>query len=127
MRKVIKYWNEKVKPFHGEVNNEPTKTIPDEALTVQQILLNFTRGTLPPVSKRGQYADEEFNEHLLNEDSPLDDSINDLSYLDDTKGHINSLLDAQNVANHQKEEETRETSSQDVVNPPERETEANGE
>lgn len=40
----------------GEVNDQPSETIHGQALTVRELLLNYTRGVLPPISKTPQYS-----------------------------------------------------------------------
>lgn len=96
----------------------PSMTRPDESLTIQEILLNFTRGTLPPVAKTPQYADEDYNDYLLNNDSYLDDAINDPSYIDDIKSHRTTVLDAQLYADRMAKEKSEAESVTETVTPP---------
>ena len=81
-------------------------------------MLNFTRGTLPPVSKTPQYADEEYNEYLMENDSPLDDAVNDPSYIDDVQNYRASVLDNQVHANRLAKEKSEAQSVTDTVTPP---------
>lgn len=43
----------------GEVNTLPSETVPDQALTVQEILLRYASGTLPNI-----VIGEEYNEDM---------------------------------------------------------------
>lgn len=40
-----------------EVNDQPSETIPDQSLTIKQILQRFTAGTLPPIQKETYYEE----------------------------------------------------------------------
>lgn len=40
----------------GEVNTLPSETTPDMALSINDILTRFTRGTLPPIGLGGEYS-----------------------------------------------------------------------
>ena len=76
----------------GEVNNEPSLTVPDDSLSIQEILINFTRGTLPPISRQPQYGTEEDNAAFLDSDHPLDSETLDLANRDIAKNHYDALL-----------------------------------
>lgn len=41
-----------------EVNNEPSETIPDQSLTIKEILQRFKAGTLPPIQKETYFEDD---------------------------------------------------------------------
>ncbi len=71
----------------GERFSEPSLTVPDESLSVHDILLNFSRGTLPPVSKQSMYYDEDFVDH------PLDGQVSDLTDREIAQMHTQNLLD----------------------------------
>lgn len=51
-------WNFDPANWPGEINEEPSLTVPDQAYTVQELLEKFTSGGIPPVSLPGQYDDD---------------------------------------------------------------------
>lgn len=114
----ISCYREMIEPKGHEKFTKPSITIPDESLSVHEILLNFTRGTVPAVQKQPQYADEEYNEHLINTDSPLDDAINDLSYTDDVNTLRQSLLENHHLESSSSEPETDPTSNEPAGSAP---------
>lgn len=76
----------------GEINNLPSLTVPDDSLSIQEILINFSRGTLPPISKLPQYANPEDNDIFMETEHPLDNEMDDLVNRDIAKNHYNALL-----------------------------------
>lgn len=44
--------------FDGEVNTKPSMTVPDQALTVREIIDRFTRGLAPQIAFEKVYSDE---------------------------------------------------------------------
>ena len=69
---------------HGELNTEPSQTVPDDSYTVKDILSRFTRGIDPMLTRMGQY-DGDQNENLDDDSfvvNPIQD-INDLTDIDD--------------------------------------------
>lgn len=102
--------------FIGETFSSPSLTIPDESLSIQEILLNFTRGTLPPVSKTPQYYDEDFVDH------PLDGQADDLTNREVAQEHTANLLDhlqSQQPAEAEKDTKKEPPTTGPDVNPPE--------
>lgn len=105
---------------HEKVSKEPSLTVPDESLSIQEILVRFTRGTLPPIEKQPRYEEDQENmEQRFNSDSQFDDMVNDPSYIDDAKSDLNSLLESQ-ASDDSDESSSREveSSEEDDVNPP---------
>ena len=49
--------------YQGEVNNEPSQTIPDETYSIREILQRFSRG-LTTTSKMGFYDEEDYHPDL---------------------------------------------------------------
>lgn len=45
-------------PYEGEVNNEPSLTVPDQTMSIQTILERYSRG-LPIGGRTDEYYDEE--------------------------------------------------------------------
>lgn len=76
----------------GEKFTLPSLTVPDDSLSIQEILINFTRGTLPPISKLPQYGTEEDNSAFLDTDHPLDNETLDLANRDIAQNHYAALL-----------------------------------
>ncbi len=76
----------------GEKFTLPSLTVPDDSLSIQQILINFTRGTMPPISKLPQYGTEEDNNAFIETDHPLDNETIDLANRDIAKNYYNALL-----------------------------------
>lgn len=56
----------------GELNNEPSKTVPDQTLTIRQLLNNHARGIKSDVR---EYQGEYFEDQEI----PIVDDINDLA------------------------------------------------
>lgn len=44
--------------FDGEVNNMPSMTVPDQALSVREIIDRFTRGLAPQIAFEKVYSEE---------------------------------------------------------------------
>lgn len=102
------------------VSKEPSLTVPDEALSIREILLNFTRGTLPPIQKQPQYADDEYNDYIMENDSELDDITNDPTYLDDVQRHHDAVLAAEVLSQREKAKKNKKEEPKDPpVDPPE--------
>lgn len=76
----------------GEKFTLPSLTVPDDSLSIQEILINFTRGTMPPISKTPMYGTQEDNDAFLDTDHPLDNETNDLVNRDIAKNHYDALL-----------------------------------
>lgn len=56
MKKIVSMLN--YSPSVGEVNNEPSMTVPDQAMSIQEMLERFARG-LPVGGARAAFYDEE--------------------------------------------------------------------
>lgn len=101
-----------------EKNEGPSLTEPDGALSIREILVNFTRGTLPPIQKTPQYASDEQVDHEFENDSQLDDITNDPSYFDDLKNYSSDLLSSEASRDQDEpQEEEEEDSKDDLENP----------
>lgn len=100
-----------------EVITDVSLTVPDESLTVRQILDNYSRG-LPTVQKIPQYATEEYNQAALDTDDQFDDIIDDLSYRDDLKNRIDSILADQVSSEDPQDPEEPKTELTAPVTPP---------
>lgn len=81
-----------------EENTLPSETCPDQSFTVRELLARFTSGTMPPVSREGNYdEDPEF-------DTFDDSQRNDLELVD--VYHLydeNEALKRTKMAQHEKE------------------------
>lgn len=92
MNKVVEKRLKAISETDGEKFTLPSLTVPDDSLSIQEILINFTRGTLPPISKTPQYGTEEDNAAFLDTDHPLDSETIDLANRDIAKNHYDALL-----------------------------------
>lgn len=92
MNVIVKQRLQAIAEIDGEKFTLPSLTVPDESLSIQEILINFTRGTMPPISKLPQYATEDDNDAFMDTDHPLDNETNDLANRDIAKNHYNALL-----------------------------------
>lgn len=54
--KIKKMWLQMAIPYEGEINNEPSLTVPDQALTPLEILQRFTQGRSVPRSNQLVYT-----------------------------------------------------------------------
>ena len=106
----------------GEINNSPSLTVPDDSLSIQEILINFTRGTLPPISKTSIYGSEEENAAFLDTDHPLDNETADLANRDIAKNHYDALLadamDSHGAPFEATEKPKSETTVENDITPP---------
>ncbi|MEM3318411.1 MAG: hypothetical protein QXT80_02565, partial [Thermoplasmatales archaeon] len=50
-------------PMKGEINNSPSETIEGQSLTINEILIKFTQGTLPNIGL-DNYYDTDQNEEI---------------------------------------------------------------
>jgi hypothetical protein len=53
--------------FKGEINNEPSQTIPDETYSIREILQRFSRG-LTTTTKTGFYDEEDYHPDITKMD-----------------------------------------------------------
>lgn len=103
-----------ISKIDGEVNHSPSLTVPDDSLSIQEILTNFSRGTLPPISRIPQYGTAEDNDAFLETDHPLDNETLDLANRDIAKNHYNALL-ADAMDTHGAPFEASETPKSDPI------------
>ncbi|MEM3791062.1 MAG: hypothetical protein QW260_08335 [Thermoproteota archaeon] len=92
MNAIVEKRLQAINETEGEKFTLPSLTVPDDSLSIQEILINFTRGTMPPLSKLPQYGTEEDNEAFLDTDHPLDNETIDLANRDIAKAHYDALL-----------------------------------
>ena len=91
-----------------EFNSHEVVVVPDESLSVQEILEKFARGVLPDVSRQGNSVSEEEANQLLEEDTEMDDNPDYLTLSDTVKEYIDSVLARQTSSNKNSDENTRE-------------------
>lgn len=96
----------------GEIFTMPSLTVPDDSLSITEILVNFSRGTMPPISKNPQYGNDEDNEAFIDTDHPLDNEVSDLVNREIAKDYYDSLLD-DTIRTHGAPFEETETSKSD--------------
>lgn len=92
MNVIVKKRLEAIRKKDGEKFTQPSLTVPDDSLSIQEILINFSRGTMPPISKQPQYGNEEDNQAFIDTDHPLDNEMDDLCNRDIAKAHFDALL-----------------------------------
>lgn len=93
MNAIVKKRLQAIAETDGEKFTMPSLTVPDDSLSITEILVNFSRGTMPPISKNPQYGNDEDNEAFINTDHPLDNEIGDLVNSETAKAYYDSLLD----------------------------------
>lgn len=84
-----------------ESSDLPSVTVPDESLTVREILTRFTTGTVPPIARQGAYDDDDYF---------TDDNIDHENVIEDI---TDSFYGAQHAASVL-EEERRRKEQQDI-------------
>lgn len=92
MNVTVKKRLQAIAETEGEKFTLPSLTVPDDSLSIQEILINFSRGTMPPISQYPQYGTEEGNNAFMETDHPLDNEMDDLVNRDIAKNHYNALL-----------------------------------
>lgn len=108
MNKIVEKRLQAIAEKDGEVFTLPSLTVPDDSLSIQEILINFSRGTMPPISKIPTYAEEDDNAAFMETDYPLDGQTNDLSNREIAKDYYDALL-ADTVRTHGAPFEASET------------------
>lgn len=93
MNTIVEQRLQAIAETDGEKFTLPSLTVPDDSLSIKEILINFTRGTMPPISKIPQYGTEEDNDGFMETDHPLDNEMDDLVNRDIAKNHYDALLD----------------------------------
>lgn len=77
MRKVLR--KHTYEPRKGEVFNEPSMTVPDQAMPLKKILSDYTRGVMPSSIRNPEYHGEEYVPDLKTMDlSELADYMSDV-------------------------------------------------
>ena len=69
----------------GEINEQPSETIEGQALTVTEVLIRFSRGTLPDIqfpTYFDEYEDFDADDPTLRPDFDLSDTDNIQEYID---------------------------------------------
>lgn len=83
--RFITAFNYDPKIHKGEINEQPSETIEGQALTVTEVLIRFSRGTLPNIQFPTYYDDvEDFDadDPTLRPDFDLSDTDNIQEYID---------------------------------------------
>ena len=80
--KVINYLEYNHKENPGETNTGESKTVPNQAFTVREVLLRFNNGTLPNIVQPVYY-----------------DDTDDFDNIDPTQNPAFDLVDAENILN----------------------------
>lgn len=104
-------YNNRLIPSRGEVNNDPSMTIPGQSYTIKEILERFTNGQSLNIQKTGSYQENpDFDDITLNSNT-----IQDLTDFDEVitlnKNKINLLsaeLDAIKTKRMGSDQATRE-------------------
>lgn len=92
MNAIVKKRLQAIAETEGEKFTLPSLTVPDDSMSIKEILINFSRGTLPPISNQPMYGTEEGNDAFMETDHPLDNEMDDLVNRDIAKNHYNALL-----------------------------------
>lgn len=89
-------------------SKEPSLTIPNEALSIEDIFLRYAQGNLPQISKPFYYDEESIN--AIDEDNIQDGQAYDLSFRDDLQD-LTTALHERRISDNKKKEETRSEES----------------
>ena len=76
------------KPTDGEVNKEPSMTVPDMSYSIQELLDNFTR--MPEIAKPAIWLEEPDIENPF----PASPDLTDLTQIGEKVNYIKSELEA---------------------------------
>jgi len=98
-------------------NDEESLTVPDQSLSIRDILENFTRG-IAPIQKKGYYADDEINQAAFEDDSEFDDITNDPSYYHDIENRVATVLEHESELQDLARKEEEKKKSADPVESP---------
>lgn len=66
-------------PGKGEINNSPSETIEGQSLTINEILIKFTQGTLPNIGLDNYYDTDQYEEIDFDSYDPTLDPAFDLA------------------------------------------------
>ena len=96
-----------VNSYEG-LSKKPSLTIPNEALSIEDIFLRYAQGNLPQVSKQFYYDEESINS--IDDDNIQDGEAYDLSFRDDLQD-LTTTLHERRISDNKKKEETRSKES----------------
>lgn len=116
--KVINNLQYNYKDNQGEINNEPSETVPNQSFTVGEVLLRFSNGTLPNIVQPVYYDDnDDFDNVDITQDPAFDlvDAENYKNYLatkkeseQKTKTNLSQSESQKNEPTEQKSDENSE-------------------
>jgi hypothetical protein len=81
-------------PSKGEKNNSDSETLPDQNLTVRQLLANYTSGVGLPQSRDGYYSEDQ----VIPKWSDLTDKTNSQEYLYQQIEEVKAKIAAETAA-----------------------------
>lgn len=91
----------------GEINKEPSLTVPNQSLSVRDILQRYTMGAMIPEVSHSVYYDGEEDFDAVDPRLDRDFDLSDISRLmADNQEYIESTLDAQKTAQSAQKAET---------------------
>lgn len=116
---VINQFSAIQRKTQGEVNNEPSLTIPNQSLTVRDILERFTRGMMIPDSAQPHYFDGEEDFDAVDPRLEKDFDLSDVSRLmADNQEFIQASVDAQKTAQSAQKADKKEEANEVEPIPP---------
>lgn len=99
-------------PYEGEINTQPSMTVPDQTMSIQTILERYSRG-LPIGGRTDEYYDEEdtmpdYRKLDLTEIAELQSNVK--TTIENYKNNVSTSVD-NSVDNSERSEEIDETQS----------------
>jgi hypothetical protein len=98
-KRFVTQWNFTEKPTMLEYNTMPSLTVPDLSMSIKDILLKFSRGADPMLTKNGKYEFENNEIEALDQDefdmsdlTSIDDAQNELLAMEEQKTAINKWI-----------------------------------
>lgn len=104
--KFKRQFNVKYKRTKGEVNNSPSKTIPDQALTITELLKNHTRGLDSDVK---DYKGEYFEDIEIPIFTDLTDMMEYRDNLKQQQADLEAKIEAERAEKKKKDAEHKKT------------------
>ncbi len=94
--------------YYEGFSKEPSLTVPNEALSIEEIFLRYAQGNLPQISKQFYYDEESIN--AIDEDNIQDGEAYDLSFRDDLQD-LTTALHERRISDDKKKEKARNEKS----------------
>lgn len=97
MEKFSSQWEYNPDYWKGDVNELASETVPNDALSVSEILLRFSRGTLPNISFPTYYDGEDPGFDEADPTLSPDFDLSDTDAIQERIAYLQSILNESNV------------------------------